>query len=121
MKRLAALLLVCLPLQANADVLHYNLCKLRAGKDFSAVQAWLTEWRALISKNKVEYAMRILVPQADPQVKLDQFFLEGSTATLTSYAKAWEWWYANADARVLDAKLVDAAECDGGAVYRTTD
>jgi hypothetical protein len=121
MKRLAALLLVCLPLQASADVLHYNLCKLRAGKEFSAVQAWHAEWRALIAKNKIEYTMRILLPQADSQVKLDQFFLEGSSATLSSYAKAWEWWYANADARALNAKLVDVAECDSGGLYMTAD
>jgi hypothetical protein len=42
-------------------------------------------------------------------------YLGGSSPTLTTYAKAWEWWYANADAQALNAKLVETAACGGPA------
>jgi hypothetical protein len=117
MKRLLFALLVCFPLPLGAEVLHFNLCTLRPGKTIADARAWQAEWKTLIAKNKIEYALQIAVPHAASQERLDQFYLGGSSPTLTTYAKAWEWWYANADAQALNAKLVETAACDSGAVY----
>jgi hypothetical protein len=121
-KKLAVLLLALLPLQASADVISYNKCTVSAGKTFADVQAWLTDWRALVKKEGVDYQVRLLVPHADAQVGLADFFIEGSTSTFESYGKAFQLWYGSAPAwQASNAQLTAAASCDGGSIYRTAD
>ena len=121
MTRWLAVLLVCLPLQAGAEVMHYNLCTIRPDKTLADLNAWTAEWKALIAKHKIDYRLRILLPHADSQIKLDQFFLEGGSPTLLTYARAWDWWYTNAEAQALNAKLVALSACESGAVYTSVD
>ena len=121
MKKLMALLLVCLPLRAGAEVMHYSKCKTNDGKTIADVQAWLNDWRILAKKRGIEYRVRLLLPHADSQVAANEFFIEGGSPTLESYAKAWQWWYTDADALASNTQLTAAATCDSGAVYRSTD
>ena len=121
MNKLIALLLLCLPLQASAEVMHYSKCKLNDGKTIADVQTWLTSWRSLAKKNGIEYRLRVLLPHADSQLALDQFFIEGGSPTLQSSASAWQWWYTDAAALESNAQLTAAAACDSAALYRTTD
>lgn len=121
MRRLLTLFLMCLPLQASAEVMHYSKCKLGDGKTIADVQTWLNDWRGLAKKEKIEYRVRLLLPHADSQLAANEFFIEGGSPTLESYAKAWQWWYTDADALASNAKLTAAASCDSGAVYRSTD
>jgi glutathione S-transferase len=121
MNKLVALLVVCLPLQASAEVMHYSKCKLNAGKTIADVQTWLNDWRSLVKKEKIEYRVRLLLPHADSQLGADQFFIEGGSPTLASYAAAWQWWYTNPNAEASNKQLTAAATCDSGAVYRSTD
>jgi hypothetical protein len=121
-RKLAVLLLTLLPLQASADVISYNKCTVNAGKTFADVQKWLTDWRALVKKEGVDYEVRLLIPHADAQVSLTNFFLEGSTSTFESYGKAFQLWYGSAPGwQASNAQLTAAASCDGGSVYRTAD
>jgi hypothetical protein len=121
MKKLLTLLLVCLPLRAGAEVMHYSKCKTNEGKTIADVQAWLDSWRILAKKNGIEYRVRLLLPHADSQLGADEFFIEGGSPTLQSYAKAWDWWYTDAAARASNTQLTAATTCDSGAVYRSTD
>jgi hypothetical protein len=121
MKELIGLLVLCLPLQASAEVMHYSKCRTQDGKTIADVQAWLTSWRSLAKKNGIEYRVRLLLPHADSQLGAEEFYLEGGSPTLQSYAAAWQWWYTNADALASNAQLTAAADCDSGAVYRSTD
>jgi hypothetical protein len=120
-KKLIALCLVCLPLQATAEVMHYSKCKINDGKTIGDVQTWVNDWRSLAKKKGIDYRVRLLVPHADSQLAANQFFIEGGSPTLQSYAKAWDWWYNDADAAASNKQLMAAATCDSGAVYRTTD
>jgi hypothetical protein len=121
MRKLVALFLICVPLQAFGEVMHYSKCKTNEGKTIADVQAWLKDWRALAKKKGIDYRVRILVPHADAQMKADEFFIEGASSTLESHAKAWQWWYTDADAAASNKQLTGAAACDSGAVYRSTD
>ena len=121
MKKFIALCLVCLPLQATAEVMHYSKCKTNDGKTVADVQTWVNDWRSLAKKNGIEYRVRLLLPHADSQRAANEFFIEGGSPTLQSYAKAWDWWYTDADAAASNRQLTAAATCDSGAVYRTTD
>lgn len=121
MKRWLAVLILCLPLQAGAEVMHYNLCTIKPDKTLADLNGWVSEWKALITKNKIDYRLRILLPHADSQAKLNQFFLEGGSPTLLTYAKAWDWWYTNADAQALNTKLTGLANCDAGSVYMSAE
>jgi hypothetical protein len=121
LKRFLTLCLACLPLQASAEVMHYSKCKTNDGKTIADVQTWLNDWRALAKKAGVEYRVRLLAPHADSQLGAGEFFIEGGSPTLASYAKAWDWWYTNADAAASNRQLIAAATCDSGAVYRSTD
>jgi len=121
MKSLFALLLLCAPLQASAEVMHYSKCTLEAGKTIANVQAWVDAWRPLAKKHGVEYSVRLMLPHADSQLAANQFYIEGGSPTLQSYAAAWQWWYTHADALASNAQLTAAASCDSGAVYRSTD
>jgi hypothetical protein len=121
MKKLLALLLVCMPLRASAEVMHYSKCKTNEGKTIADVQTWLNDWRVLAKKSGIEYRVRILLPHADSQLAADQFFIEGGSPSLASYAKAWQWWYTDAAALASNAQLTAATTCDSGAVYRSTD
>jgi len=121
MKRLVAVFLVFMPLQASAEVMHYSKCKTNSGKTIADVQTWLKDWRALAKKEGIEYQIRLLIPHADSQLKADEFFIEGGSATLQSYAKAWDWWYTDPDAAASNKQLTAATTCDSGAVFRSTD
>src|SRR5687767_7392448 len=117
MYRLLGLLLICLPFQASAEVMHYSKCHINDGKTIADVQAWVDAWRSLSKKEGIEYRVRIMLPHADSQLAIDDFYLEGGSPTLASYAAAWEWWYTDTEARASNAQLVAAASCDSGAVY----
>jgi hypothetical protein len=115
MKKLMALILFCLPLQASAEVMHYSKCKINDGKTIADVQTWLNEWRPLAKKNSIEYRVRLLLPHADSQLGANEFFIEGGSPTLQSYAKAWQWWYTDAAALTSNRQPQAAATCDSGA------
>jgi hypothetical protein len=121
MNKLVGLFLLCLPLQASAEVMHYSKCKTNDGKTIADVQAWLNDWRGLVKKKGIEYRVRLLVPHADGQLAANEFFIEGGSPTLQSYAAAWQWWYTDAEAQASNTQLTAAATCDSGAVYRSTD
>ncbi len=121
MKRFLVLCLVCLPLQATAEVMHYSKCSLNDAKTIADVQKWVTDWRILSKKAGIEYRVRVLLPHADSQLAANEFFLEGGSPTLQSYAKAWDWWYTDAAATASNQQLTAAATCDSGSVYRSTD
>jgi hypothetical protein len=121
MKRLAVLLLLLAPLHASADVIQYNQCKINAGKTMADVQAWLTDWRSLVKKEGIDYKIRLLLPHADPQVPLTDFFIEGTTPTFDSYGKAYQWWYNAPSAQPSNARLTSAATCNSGSTYRTAE
>jgi len=121
MKKLVALFLVCLPLRASAEVMHYSKCKTNEGKTIADVQTWVDDWRSLAKKKGIEYRVRLLLAHADSQLAANEFFIEGGSPTLQSYAKAWQWWYTDADAQASNTQLTAAATCDSGAVYRSTD
>jgi len=121
MTKLVALFLVFLPLQAAAEVMHYSKCTINDGKTIADVQKWVNDWRALAKKEGTEYRVRLLIPHADSQLAANEFFIEGGSSTLQSYAKAWQWWYTDTDALASNAQLTAAATCDSGAVYRSTD
>ena len=124
MKRLLLLLAMCslwLPAQAFGDVMHYSKCKLAEGKTIDDVQAWVNDWRALVKAKGIDYRVRLLVPHADNDLSDGEFFIEGGSSTLQSYAAAWDWWYTNAEAAKSADQLNSAATCDSGAVYRSTD
>ena len=85
------------------------------------VRSWVTSWRAFAKKEGVEYRIRLLVPHADSQLAANEFFIEGGSPTLASYAKAWEWWYTDSDAATSNQQLTAATTCDTRAVHRSTD
>jgi len=120
-RKLVALFLVCAPLQASAEVMDYTKCKVNSGKTMADVQTWVKDWRALAKKKGIDYHVRILIPHADPQMHADEFFIEGGSPTLQSHAKAWDWWYTDAEAAASNKQLTGAATCDSGATYRSTD
>jgi sugar phosphate isomerase/epimerase len=105
----------------SAEVMHYPRCKIADGKTIADAQAWVDSWRKLKDAAKIDYKVRILVPHADNDLGIGEFFLEGRSSTLASYAAAWTWWYSNADAAKSAAQLNAAAACDSGSVYRSTD
>jgi hypothetical protein len=105
---------------ASAEVMQYSLCTLNDGKTIQDVQAWLTSWRTLVKQAGKQYQVRILLPHA-AQLKLDQFYIEGSSPTLTTYAAAWEWWYADAQALKSNAQLVSTATCEANEIFMTAD
>lgn len=108
------------PLYVAADVMHYSLCTLNDGQTLADAQAWVEDWRQLVEREGTNYKIRLLVPHASPE-EPGQFFIEGSSATLTTYAAAWEWWYGDQDAAASASQIESVAECDSGAVYITTD
>lgn len=120
MKTLIAALLFLVSFNTSAAAMQYSLCTLNDGKTMADAQAWLNDWRALVKKEKITYAIRLLVPHASTESQ-GQFFIEGSTPTLSSYATAWEWWYSDEDAATSNAALVSAATCGSNSIYMTTD
>ncbi len=116
-----ALALAWLGAPAYAEVMHYSKCKLVEGKTIDDVQAWVKDWRALKTDKKIDYRVRILIPHADNDLGANEFFIEGGSSTLQSYAAAWNWWYTDAAAANSAVQLNAAATCDSGVVYRSTD
>ena len=102
-------------------MMHYSRCTLVDGKTIDDVQAWVKDWRALKTKEGVDYRVRLLVPHADPNLGTGEFFIEGGSSTLASYAAAWSWWYSDPDAAKSGDQLNAAATCDSGVVYRSVD
>lgn len=101
--------------------MHYSKCKTNDGKTIADVQAWVDSWRVLSKKQGIEYKVRILLPHADSQLAANEFFIEGGSPTLQSYAAAWQWWYTAPEAQASNKKLTAATTCDSGSVYRSTD
>jgi hypothetical protein len=66
-------------------------------------------WRGLVKKMGIEYKVRLLLPHAGAQLGANEFFI------------AWQWWYTDAEAQTSNQQLTQAATCDSGAVYRSTD
>lgn len=121
MRKWVGLFLICVPLQASAEIMHYSKCKISDGKTIADVQSWLNDWRILAKKHKVEYQVRLLLPHADSQLAANEFYIEGGSPTLQSYATAWQWWYTDAEAQTSNRQLIAAAACDSGSVFRSTD
>ena len=101
--------------------MHYSKCKIADGKTIDDVQTWVKDWRTLKKAKGIDYRVRILIPHADRSLGVDEFFIEGGSSTLQTYAAAWDWWYTDADAAKSNGQLNAAASCDSGAVYRSTD
>lgn len=120
MKLLTAAILFFVSVAASADAMQYSLCTLNDGKTMADAQQWVNDWRALVKKENVNYSIRLLVPHASTE-QLGQFYIEGSSPTLSSYAASWEWWYADEDAAASNQQLVDVATCGANAVYMTMD
>jgi hypothetical protein len=118
---LLTLFLIIPAVQASAEVMHYSRCKLVQGKTIDDVQAWVKDWRTLKTAKGIDYKVRILIPHADNDLDADEFFIEGGSSTLQSYAAAWSWWYSDAEAAKSAEQLNAAATCDSGVVYRSTD
>ncbi len=116
-----ALCLVWLAAPASAEVMHYSKCKLAQGKTIDDVQAWVNDWRALAKEKGIDYRIRLLIPHADNDLGAGEFFIEGGSSTLRSYAAAWDWWYTDAKAAKSADQLNAAATCDAGVVYRSND
>ena len=121
MKKLVLLCVACLPFQTFAEVIHYSRCEINEGKTIDDVQAWVEDWRALVKKKNIDYKVRLLIPHAANEVGANEFFIEGGSPTLQSYAQAWEWWYTDPDAAASSDQANAASTCDSGTVYRTTD
>lgn len=120
MKTIVATFLLVLSFNASADAMQYSLCTLNDGKTMADAQDWLDDWRNLAKKEKIDYEIRLLVPHASTEM-LGQFFIEGASPTLSSYAAAWEWWYSDEDAATSNARLVSTATCGANSIYMTTD
>ena len=120
-KVVLVLCLVCLPTQAFAEVMHYSKCKLNEGKTIADMQTWVNDWRALVKEKGIDYRIRLLIPHADNDSGPNEFFIEGGSPTLESYAKAFDWWYTAPEAAKSAEQSQAAATCDSGAVYRSTD
>jgi len=118
--RYAILCAFVVPFSANAEVMQYSLCTLKEGKTMADVQAWVDAWRPLVKKAGKQYAIRILVPHAGTE-SIGQFYIEGSSPTLSTYAEGWEWWYSDGDAAKSNAQLMSAAACGANSIYITTD
>jgi hypothetical protein len=111
---------ILLPFSVNAEVMQYTLCDLNEGKTIADAQAWVEAWRPLAKSSGKQYQLRLLTPHAGPE-RLDQFFIEGSTPTLATYADAWEWWYSDSAAGESNAQLVSVASCAANSIYISTD
>lgn len=120
MKALLAALILLVPFSVSAEVMQYSLCTLNEGKTISDAQTWVSNWRKLVAAEKINYNLRLLQPHASTEA-LNQFYIEGSSPTLTSTAAAWEWWYSDEDALNSAAELASAATCGGNSFYVTTD
>ena len=120
MKKIAIALLLMVSTNVSADVMHYSLCSLIEGKSMADAQQWLDDWRTLVSKEHITYSVRLLLPHASPQ-GLGDFFIEGATPTLSTYAAAWDWWYSDEKAAASNAQLMSVATCTENSVYMTTD
>jgi hypothetical protein len=123
MKKFIFLIAIALPfasMSASAEVMQYSKCTLRDGKTIQDMQAWVTSWRTLVKQAGKQYQVRILLPHA-AQLELNQFYIEGSSPTLTTYAAGWEWWYADPQALKSNAQLVSIAACEANEIYMTAD
>jgi hypothetical protein len=121
MKELTLMVVLALvSFSASAQVMNYSLCTLNEGKTIADVQAWMKDWRTMVQQAGKQYESRILIPHASPE-KENEFYLEGSSPTLATYADAWEWWYTAPQAAKSLAQLQSAASCGQAAVYRTAE
>ena len=101
--------------------MQYSLCTLNDGKTMVDAQTWLENWRKIAAAEKIDYSIRLLLPHASTEA-LGQFYIEGSSPTLTTYAKAWEWWYSDdSDAVKSNAELNGTAACGANSIYVTSD
>ena len=120
MKKIIAASLLMVSFSASAETMQYSLCTLNDGKSMADAQAWVEGWRKLAAAEDIDYSLRLLLPHASPE-SLGQFFIEGSSPTLSAHAAAWEWWYSDEDAAASNAQLTAAASCGSQSIYVTTD
>ena len=116
--KILSIVVALLPLSAFADVMHYSICELKQGKSLADVQQWVDDWRPMAKKAGIDYSIRILVGHAAPaEVMPPNFIIAGTSTTLASYAKAWDWWNTDANARKSNAQMTAAAACGASQVY----
>lgn len=102
--------------------MHYSVCKLNDDKTLVDIQQWVEDWRPLVKKAGVDYKIRILIGHAAPaEVMPPNFIIAGSSSTLPSYAKAWDWWHTDAKAGKSNEQLLSAAACGASQVYTTVE
>ncbi len=118
--RFSLIALLFAPLPVSADVIQYSLCTLSDGKTMTDAQAWLDDWRELVKRASKQYEIRLLVPHAGTESP-GQFYIEGSSPTLTTYADGWEWWYSDEEALKSNEQLGSVAVCGFNSIYMTTD
>ena len=119
MRKLVALIMVCAPLHASAEVMDYTKCQVNSGKTLADVQAWARDWRALAKKKGVEYQLRILVPHADPQMHAGGLLHRRPRRRAVTPSRGTGG--TRRRRRGLNKQLNAAATCDAGAIYRSTD
>jgi P2-related tail formation protein len=113
-----SIVVALLPLSVFADVMHYSICELKQGKSLADVQRWVDDWRPMAKKAGIDYSVRILIGHAAPaEVMPPNFIIAGTSTTLASYAKAWDWWYTDANAKKSNAQLIAVATCGASQVY----
>ena len=85
-------------------------------------QTWVKDWRAVAKKAGINYKVRLLVGHAAPADSMPpNFAIEGSSSTLSTYAKAWEWWYSDKEAAKSGAQLISVAACGSSMVFTSTE
>ncbi len=114
-------LAACAPLSAAAEVMHYSLCSLSGDATIQDVQSWVQDWRVAAGKAGIDYEVRLLVGHAANAEEMPpNFFIEGATPSMESYAQAWNWWYSSdAGAVASNEQLFGLATCGNQAVFRT--
>ncbi len=120
--RLLLTMVVFVPLSASAEIMHYSSCTLNDGKTLADAQAWVEDWRPIAKRAGIDYKVRLLTGHAAPADAMPpNFAIEGSSSTLSTYAKAWEWWYSSKEAAKSNAKLQSVATCGSSSVFTTTE
>ncbi len=114
--------LLATPLSVYAEVMHYSLCTLSDGKTLGDVQQWIDDWRPIAKRAGIEYEVRLLVGHAAPAEEMPpNFYLEGSSPTLSTHAKAWEWWYGDEEAGRSATQLFSTATCRTNSIFTSTE
>lgn len=115
-------IVVFIPLSVSAEIMHYSSCTLNDGKTMADAQEWVDDWRPIAKRAGIDYKIRLLTGHAAPaDAMLPNFAIEGSSSTLSTYAKAWEWWYSAKETAKSNAQLQSIATCGSNSVFTTTE